>query len=43
MYKYLIVFEKTETGYSAYCTDLPGCVATGSDMAETESNIFEAI
>ena len=43
MSKYLIVFEKTETGYSAYCPDLPGCAATGSDMKEAEKNIFEAV
>ncbi len=29
MIKYLVVFEKTETGYSAYVPDLPGCIATG--------------
>jgi hypothetical protein len=29
MKKYLIVVEKTGTGYSAYSPDLDGCVATG--------------
>ena len=29
MRKYLVVFEKTKTGYSAYVSDLPGCIATG--------------
>ena len=29
MKKYLIIIEKTDTGYSAYVPDLPGCVATG--------------
>ncbi len=41
--KYLIVFEKTETGYSAYLPDLPGCVATGRNKDEVEKNIREAI
>ena len=27
--KYLIIIEKSETGYSAYSPDLPGCVSTG--------------
>lgn len=41
--KYLIVIEKSETGYSAYSPDLPGCVSTGSTPEETEKNMQEAI
>lgn len=41
--KYLIVIEPTETGYSAYSPDLPGCVSTGATPEETESNMREAI
>ena len=41
--KYLIVVEKTETGYSAYSPDLPGCVSTGATPEETEANMKEAI
>jgi len=41
--KYLIVYEKTETGYSAYLPDLPGCVATGRTRKDVEKNIHEAI
>jgi predicted RNase H-like HicB family nuclease len=41
--KYLIVIEKTETGYSAYSPDLPGCVSTGITREETEKNMHEAI
>jgi predicted RNase H-like HicB family nuclease len=40
---YLVVVEETETGYSAYSPDLPGCVATGSSREEVEQNIREAI
>jgi predicted RNA binding protein YcfA (HicA-like mRNA interferase family) len=29
MKKYLIVIEPTQTGFSAYLPDLPGCVSTG--------------
>jgi len=41
--KYLIVIEKSKTGYSAYSPDLPGCVSTGSTIEETELNMREAI
>ena len=41
--KYLIIIEKSETGYSAYSPDLPGCVSTGNTLEETERNMREAI
>ena len=41
--RYLIVVEQSETGYSAYSPDLPGCVTTGSIIEETEANMKEAI
>jgi predicted RNase H-like HicB family nuclease/predicted RNA binding protein YcfA (HicA-like mRNA interferase family) len=41
--KYLIVIEKTGTGYSAYSPDLPGCVSTGATLEEVERNMHEAI
>jgi predicted RNase H-like HicB family nuclease len=34
--KYLIVIEQTETGFSAYSPDLPGCIATGSTGDQVE-------
>jgi len=43
MYKYLVVFEKTNTGYSAFVPNLPGCIATGPDRPSTEQSIYEAI
>jgi len=43
MYKYTIVIEKTSSNYSAYCPDLPGCVATGKTVEETVRNMKEAI
>ena len=43
MMQYLIVIEKTETGYSAYSPDLPGCVSTGTTREEVEQNMREAI
>lgn len=43
MKKYLIIVERTETGYSAFSPDVPGCIATGKTKAETERNMREAI
>jgi predicted RNase H-like HicB family nuclease len=34
--KYLIIIEKTETGYSAYSPDVPGCGSTGKTREEEE-------
>jgi predicted RNase H-like HicB family nuclease len=41
--KYLVVIEPTNTGFSAYSPDLPGCVSTGQTRAEVERNMQEAI
>lgn len=41
--RYAIVVEKTETNYSAYVPDLPGCVATGATVEEAEHELREAI
>lgn len=41
--QYLIVIEKTETGYSAYSPDLPGCVSTGITREDVEQNMREAV
>ena len=43
MYRFLVVIEKTDTGFSAYSPDLPGCIATGSTREETEKNMHEAL
>ena len=41
--RYAVVIEKAEGNYSAYVPDLPGCVATGATLEETERQIREAI
>lgn len=41
--KYLIVIEKTQTGYSAYSPDILGCVSTGATLEEVNQNMQEAI
>ena len=41
--KYAVVIEKATLNYSAYAPDLPGCVATGATVDETEREIRAAI
>jgi predicted RNase H-like HicB family nuclease len=41
--RYAIVIEKAPSNYAAYVPDLPGCVATGATVEETESLLREAI
>ena len=41
--RYAIVIEKTDTNFAAYVPDLPGCIATGASIEETEQSIQAAI
>jgi predicted RNase H-like HicB family nuclease len=41
--RYAVVIEKGEANYAAYVPDLPGCVATGATIQETEREIQQAI
>jgi len=41
--RYAVVIEKAEGNYSAYVPDLPGCVAAGDTVEETDQLIREAI
>ena len=41
--RYAIVIENASSNFSAYVPDLPGCVATGATVEETETSIREAI
>jgi predicted RNase H-like HicB family nuclease len=43
MNKYLVIVEETETGYSSFSPDLPGCVATGKTRDEVEQSMRDAI
>lgn len=43
MRRFLVIIEPTDTGFSAYSPDIPGCVATGATREETEQNMHEAI
>ena len=41
--RYAVVNEKAGANYSAYVPDLPGCVAAGATVRDTEALIREAI
>jgi predicted RNase H-like HicB family nuclease len=41
--EYLVVVEKSGTGYGAHVPDLPGCVAVGESRREVLKLIREAI
>ena len=41
--KLLVIVEQTESGYSAYSPDVPGCIATGDSRASVERTMQEAI
>ncbi|MDQ2665837.1 MAG: type II toxin-antitoxin system HicB family antitoxin [Gemmatimonadota bacterium] len=43
MQRYLILIEPTDTGYSAYSPDVPGCVATAASRSEIEKVMSDAI
>ena len=43
MVKYTIIIEKAKGNFSAYCPDLPGCIATGHTKDEAIRKIREAI
>ncbi len=40
---YAAVIAKTRTGYSAHIPDLPGCIATGKTLAQTQRLLQEAV
>lgn len=41
--RYAIAIQKSESNYSAYVPDLPGCVAIGATIEEVEQQIKAAI
>ena len=43
MEKYLVVIEKSETGFSAFSPDVPGCITIGNTVEGTIVNMHEAI
>ncbi len=41
--KYAVVIERADQNFAAYVPDLPGCIATGETLEQTENSIREAI
>ncbi|RKU26944.1 hypothetical protein C6497_12940 [Candidatus Poribacteria bacterium] len=41
--EYLVVLEKSDTGFGAYLPDLPGCIAVAGTLEETKELITEAV
>ncbi len=41
--RYALVIEPTNTGFSAYSPDVPGCAAVGDTEEETRHNFREAL
>jgi predicted RNase H-like HicB family nuclease len=41
--RYAAIFEKTDTGYSAYAPDVPGCAAVGDTLEETKQQLASAL
>ncbi len=41
--EYVVIYEKGESSYGAYVPDLPGCIAVGETLEETQTLIQEAI
>jgi predicted RNase H-like HicB family nuclease len=41
--RYVVIFEKAETGYGAYAPDLPGCIATAKTIDQNRQFIRQAI
>lgn len=43
MKRYLVVVEQTETGYSAFSPDVPGCASTGPTVDAVKASMREAL
>ncbi len=41
--RYVVIFERSDTGYGAYAPDVPGCIATGRTLEETARRFEEAL
>jgi len=43
MSEYVVIYERAGENYSAFAPDLPGCIACGDTIEETEQLMREAI
>jgi len=40
---YRVIIERAKKNYSAYASDLPGCISTGPTVEETKRNMLQAM
>jgi len=40
---YIVIIENAGPNFSAYSPEVPGCIATGATVDETEANFREAL
>lgn len=43
MKEFTIIIENAGASFSAYSPDVPGCIATGKTVAETQHNFQQAL
>ena len=43
MSRYLVIIEESETGFSGFLPDLPGCIATGATRDEVETAMKDGV
>lgn len=41
--RYLVILERSDSGFGAYVPDLPGCIAVGETETEVRQLIREAV
>lgn len=41
--KFMVVLEKAENNWAAYCPDVPGCIATGRTQEQTIKRYEKAL
>lgn len=40
---YILIFERSRTGYSVYAPDIPGCISSGRTRGQTAQRMEEAL
>jgi len=43
MHRFLVVIEEADGNYSAYCPDLPGCIATGDTAKQSRWSVIQDV
>jgi predicted RNase H-like HicB family nuclease len=43
MLRFMVLIERSKTGYSAYAPDLPGCIAVGKTLGDVEACMHKSL